>query len=185
MDQLHNSKIIAASKLWLEEIVIGLNLCPFAKHALGSIEFSLSEAQDQEHLLADLEQACLKLQSDDGIETLLLIHPYVLQEFDVYNQFLAYADGLLEVMQLEGEVQIASFHPNYQFAETDFESAENFTNRSPYPMLHLLREASVERAISSYSEVDSIAQRNIQTMQELGSENLKSRLSALQVVAKK
>lgn len=179
-----NSKIITASKLWLEQIVIGLDLCPFAKHALGSIEFSLSEACDEQHLLVDLEQALLKLKGDTRVETLLLIHPNVLQDFDVYNQFLAYADGLLEIMQLEGEIQLASFHPDYQFADTDFESVENFTNRSPFPMLHLLREASVERAVSSYPDVDSIPQRNIEIMQQLGSANLKSKLSELQAIAK-
>lgn len=181
---MQNSKIIMASKLWLEEIVIGLDLCPFAKHALGSIEFSLSEAQDEQHLLVDLEQALLKLKSDNSVETLLLVHPNVLQNFDLYNQFLAYADGLLEVMQLEGEVQLASFHPDYQFADTDFESAENYTNRSPFPMLHLLREASVESAVSSYPDVDAIPQRNIERMQELGTAKLKSKLSALQAAAK-
>lgn len=181
---MKNSDIITATEQWLQEIVIGLDLCPFAKHALGSIEFSLSEASDEQHLLADLEQACLQLKNDTSVETLLLIHPNVLQDFDAYNQFLGYADGLLEVMQLDGELQVASFHPDYQFADTDFESAENYTNRSPFPMLHLLREASVELAISSYSDVDEIPQRNIETMQQLGSEKLKSILSALQAVTK-
>lgn len=181
---MQNSKFIIATKLWLEQIVIGLELCPFAKHALGAIEYSLSEAQDERHLLADLEQACLKLKSDAGVETLLLIHPNVLQDFDVYNQFLAYAEGLLEVMQLEGEIQLASFHPDYQFADTDFDSAENFTNRSPFPMLHLLREASVEHAVSSYPDVEAIPQRNIERMQELGTAMLKSKLSAMQAAAK-
>jgi hypothetical protein len=179
-----NSEIITATKQWLQEIVIGLDLCPFAKHALGSIEFSLSEAPDEQHLLADLEQACLLLQNDSRVETLLLIHPNVLQDFDAYNQFLSYADSLLDAMQLEGVIQVASFHPEYQFAETDFESAENYTNRSPYPMLHLLREASVELAIDSYPDVDAIPQRNIGTMQHLGSKNLKSKLLALQTVSK-
>ena len=181
---MKNSKIITATEQWLQEIVIGLDLCPFAKHALGSIEFSLSEAADEQHLLADLEQACLQLKNDTRVETLLLIHPNVLQDFDAYNQFLAYADDLLEVMQLEGEIQVASFHPDYQFAETDLESAENYTNRSPFPMLHLLREASVELAITSYPDVDAIPKRNIETMQQLGSTHLKSKLSAMRAVAK-
>jgi hypothetical protein len=145
-----NSKSITATQQWLEEIVIGLDLCPFAKHALCSIQYSLSEASDVLDLLADLEQACLLLKNDTSVETLLLIHPNVLQDFDAYNQFLGDADDLLDVMQLDGELQVASFHPDYQFADTDFESAENYTNRSPFPMLHLLREASVEHAISSY-----------------------------------
>ncbi|MFT5574288.1 MAG: hypothetical protein ACI9FR_003230 [Cryomorphaceae bacterium] len=179
-----NSEIITSTKQWLQDIVIGLDLCPFAKHAAGSIEFSLSEATDEQHLLADLEQACLLLQNDSRVETLLLIHPNVLQDFDVYNQFLTHADSLLDAMQLEGVIQVASFHPEYQFAETDFESAENYTNRSPYPMLHLLREASVELAIDSYPGVDDIPQRNIATMQQLGSKKLKSKLLALQSVSK-
>jgi hypothetical protein len=181
---VRNSEIITATQQWLQEIVIGLDLCPFAKHALGSIQFLLSEASDEQHLLADLEQACLQLKNDISVETLLLIHPNILQDFDAYNQFLGYADGLLEVMQLDGELQVASFHPDYQFADTDFESAENYTNRSPFPMLHLLREASVELAISSYPDVDEIPQRNIETMQQLGTEKLKSILSALQAVTK-
>lgn len=184
LERLQSSKTIAATELWLEEIVVGLNLCPFAKHALGSIEFCLSEARDEQHLLVDLEQACFKLKDDSSVETLLLIHPDVLQGFDAYNQFLAYVDSLLKAMQLEGEIQVASFHPDYQFADTDFDSAENFTNRSPFPMLHLLREASVERAIHSYTDIDTIPQRNIERMQELGSAYLKSRLLALQATAK-
>ena len=181
---MRNSEIITATQQWLQEIVIGLDLCPFAKHALGSIQFLLSEASDEQHLLADLEQACLQLKNDISVETLLLIHPNVLQDFDAYNQFLGYADGLLEVMQLDGDLQVASFHPDYQFADTDFESAENYTNRSPFPMLHLLREASVELAISSNPDIDDIPQRNIETMQQLGAEKLKSILSALQAVTK-
>jgi hypothetical protein len=179
-----NSKSITATQQWLEEIVIGLDLCPFAKHALCSIQYSLSEASDVLDLLADLEQACLLLKNDTSVETLLLIHPNVLQDFDAYNQFLGDADDLLDVMQLDGELQVASFHPDYQFADTDFESAENYTNRSPFPMLHLLREASVEHAISSYPDVDEIPQRNTETMQKLGAEKLKSILSALQAVTK-
>ena len=177
---MKNQKYMSATKRWLDEIVIGLNLCPFAKHAVESIEFLVSEAQDQEQLLVDLEQACLTLNSDASIETLLLIHPNVLQEFSAYNQFLSYADALLEVMQLDGEIQVASFHPHYQFAETDIDSAENFTNRSPYPMLHLLREESVARAVETYPDVDAIPQRNIQTMHKQGSVKLQTTLSAIQ-----
>lgn len=177
---MYDLKVIDATKTWLEEVVIGLDLCPFAKHALSATEFSFSEARDDEQLLIDLEQAFIKLSADPSIETLLLIHPHVLQNFFAYNQFLSSVDDLLELMQLEGEIQVASFHPDYQFSETDFESAENFTNRSPFPMLHLLRETSLERAIDSYEDVDEIPQRNIQRMQKIGAVELKEKFLAIQ-----
>lgn len=170
---------IEATKKWLDEFVIGLNLCPFARHAVPSIEYIVSDASTEQQLLADLEQALLKISEDPAIETLLLIHPLVLLEFTLYNEFLSVVDALLQAMNLEGEVQVASFHPDYQFADTHELAADNFTNRSPYPMLHLLREASVEKAVNSHPDVDDIPSQNIKQMRELGYATLSNRLNKL------
>src|SRR5690606_37616422 len=127
---------------------------------------------DIEGLLQDLEQALLELQRlpAEQRETTLLIHPRVLQDFHDYNDFLDQADALLELMDLQGELQIASFHPQYRFAGTQPDDIENYTNRSPYPMLHLLREASISRAVDSALDADAISERNIRTLQRLGHE---------------
>ena len=156
------SKILADVQNWVDSFVAGMNLCPFAKPELTSEELLLTA------LHAELEL----LNNDQSIETTLLIHPGVLREFDQYNQFLNYAEALIIQMALEGIYQIASFHPDYQFENTDPTAAENYTNRSPYPMLHLLREESLETAIASYPEVEQIPGRNIELMQRLGKTEL-------------
>jgi len=122
------------------------------------------------------------LNADSSVETTLLIHPGVLQDFYAYNRFLAYTDSLLVEMGLEGVYQVASFHPNYQFEGTNTDDAENYTNRSPYPMLHLIREESLERVIADYPDIDQIPLRNIALMNELGQDRLQELLkSCLQV----
>lgn len=155
--------------------MVGLNLCPFAKTELinSRIRFTVTDATTEEQLLVALQAELELLNNDETIETTLLIHPKVLADFDDYNQFLNYADGLLEQMNLEGIYQIASFHPDYQFGGTHAGDAENYTNKSPYPMLHLLREASLERAIASYPNPGKIPERNIALMEEMGAEKLK------------
>jgi hypothetical protein len=124
-------------------------------------------------LLLDLHAELELSLGDDTIETTLLIHPYVLQDFYIYNDFLVLADALLEQMDLDGVFQIASFHPDYQFADTLPGDVENYTNRSPFPMLHILREASLSLAIDSHPDIDSIPQQNIRLMHEMGLERLK------------
>jgi hypothetical protein len=171
---------LSATKIWVEDTVIGLQLCPFAQQARNRIRYRVSEAKQEAALLKELQTELLALQSDDSIETSLLIHPYVLGDFAVYNQFLSIADELLEAMDLVGEIQIASFHPNYQFADTSEHCAENYTNRSPYPMLHCLRETSVSRAVDSHPNVHGIPQQNQAQLQALGYEFLRDRLRVLQ-----
>jgi uncharacterized protein len=167
---LDKEKVVARVSQWLESFVIELNLCPFAKKEFkqNKIRFVVSDADTEEKLLLDLSDELEFLQSNENTETSLLIHPSVLQEFGRYNQFLDYADQLLRELNMEGDFQIASFHPDYQFANTEQDDIENFTNRSPYPLLHLLREDSVERAVANYENAEMIPDNNIALMQELG-----------------
>jgi hypothetical protein len=167
--------ITAAVRHWLESVVIGLNLCPFARRELlhGRVRFAVSDATSEVRLLQALEAELEHLAEDAATETSLLVHPNVLQDFADYNQFLQLADGLLVQMRLDGVFQIASFHPDYQFAGTNADDAENYTNRSPYPMLHLLREDSLSRVIESTIDIDQIPLRNIRKMNQLGAEKLK------------
>lgn len=164
--------VIVRTRQWLERAVIGLNLCPFARaeHARGRIRIVASAATDQASLLEDLQHELLYLADADPArcETTLLVHPAVLGDFLDYNDFLDLADALLEDLGLEGVLQVASFHPAYQFAGTTVDDITNHTNRSPYPMLHLLREASVEKAVSTFPDVAGIAERNQQALRELG-----------------
>jgi hypothetical protein len=152
--------------------VIGLNLCPFADSAYrGSrVRFRVSVRRSAAGLVEDLREELTALQAADpaSCETTLLIHPWVLNDFMEYNEFLEVCDALVADLDLEGELQVASFHPHYQFADTQPEDIGNYTNRSPYPMLHLLRESSVERAIAAVGDTDEIYLRNIRTLRQLG-----------------
>jgi hypothetical protein len=163
---------IAATRLWLERAVIGLNLCPFAKavHAKGQVRWVLADAETPEALLETLAAELLALRdaSPEDVDTTLIVHPRVLGDFLDYNDFLEAADGLVAELGLEGVLQVASFHPQYQFAGTDADDIENFTNRSPYPTLHLLREDSVSRAVDAFPDPDAIVDRNIETLRRLG-----------------
>ena len=167
-------EIVAATKQWLEKAVIGLDLCPFARavHVRDQIRYAVSGAQTPEELLAGLvgELQDLVAADSDEIETTLLIHPKVLIDFLEYNDFLEVADAAVAELRLEGVIQIASFHPRYQFAGTKPEDIENYTNRSPYPMLHLLREASIERAVAAFPDASRIYEKNIATLRRLGPE---------------
>jgi len=166
--------VIAATQQWVESIVVALNLCPFAQRELtgGRVRFAATSVVSEDELLAVLQAELEMLTRDSAVETTLLIHPAVLADFFSYNQFLDRADRLLVDMGLEGVFQVASFHPDYQFSGTDSEDAENFTNRSPYPMLHLLREDSLHKAISEFPDVDQIPARNIERMNSLGKDRL-------------
>jgi len=165
-------EVIAATREWLEKAVIGLNLCPFAKavHAGNQIRYAVSDAQTREALLADLGRELQMLVAADraDVETTLLIHPPVLVDFLDYNDFLDIADAAVEKLGFAGTIQIASFHPQYRFADTEPDAIENFSNRSPYPMLHLLREESVEHAIAAFPDVARIPERNIETLRSIG-----------------
>lgn len=165
---------IAETRRWLERAVIGLNLCPFAKavYAKQQVRFVLSDATTPEALLHQLgeELALLRETPAERIDTTLLVHPQVLTDFLDYNDFLDDADALLEALDLDGDLQVASFHPDYQFADSHVDDLANCTNRSPYPTLHLLREDSVERAVDIYPDPDAIVARNIETLEKLGRE---------------
>jgi uncharacterized protein len=165
---------IADTRRWLERAVIGLNLCPFAKsvYVKEQVRFVLSEATDAEALLHDLHDELLWLQAADPqqTDTTLIVHPHVLGDFLDYNDFLDLADALVAELGLEGEIQVASFHPDYLFAGTASDDVSNFTNRSPYPTLHLLREASVGRAVAAFPDPDAIVERNVATLDALGVE---------------
>ena len=164
--------IVAITTRWVERAVIGLNLCPFAKavHAKGQIRYVVCPAITAEALLTALmdELQLLATTNPDDIETTLLIHPYALTDFLDFNDFLDTADVTIAALKLEGAIQIASFHPQYQFAGTDTDDISNFTNRSPYPTLHLLREASVTRAVAAFPNAGDIFEKNIATMTTLG-----------------
>jgi hypothetical protein len=169
-----NERAVAETRAWVERAVIGLNLCPFAKapQAKGQVRYVLSEAREPEALLAGLVDE-LKLLAEtpaERIETTLLIHPHVLADFADYNDFLGIAEDAIAELGLEGTVQVASFHPRYQFAGCAADDVTNATNRSPYPTLHLLREASVERAVAAFPEAEAIFEANMATMRRLGVE---------------
>jgi hypothetical protein len=163
---------IEQTQLWLQQAVIGLNLCPFAKavHAKGQIRWVLSEAQDEAALLETLKAELQTLATADpeALDTTLIVHPQVLADFLDFNDFLDLADGLLEDLGLDGTLQIASFHPHYQFAGTEPDEMGNFSNRSPHPTLHLLREASIDKAVTAFPEAEAIYERNIETLERLG-----------------
>lgn len=178
---MDHNPIIESTRRWVSDVVIGLNLCPFARREMlkERIRFTVTDADSEQALLLTLQNELLYLSEHPDVETTLLVHPAVLQDFLVYNEFLAVADGLLAHLELEGIYQVASFHPDYQFGGTEPEDAENYTNRSPYPMLHLLREASLERAIAGYPGAELIPEQNIALMNHLGADEMRRRLSRI------
>lgn len=186
MSQLENQPdvdIENRTREWVSEFVVKLGLCPFAHRAVStqSIRYSVSKAQSSVDLLQELERELDKLLENEDIQTSLLIIPTLLPDFDSYLDFLFYAEQFLAQAKLEGIFQLASFHPDYQFEGTIVDAAENYTNRSPYPVLHILRESDVEHAIAHYDgDGLDIAERNIKRMQELGSERLARALRDLQ-----
>jgi hypothetical protein len=171
-DTLTEKQIIALTSAWLEQVVIGLNLCPFAKpvHAKGQIDYFLSHACNETTLATDLRLAMQRLiaASPETMDTCLLIHPWALSDFIAYNNFLDIADEILDDLGLIGVLQIASFHPNYQFAGTTEDDVTNCTNRSPFPLLHLLREESLDKATAALPDASVIVDRNLETMSSLG-----------------
>ena len=174
--QPNEIEIINTVQRWVETFVVGLNVCPFAKREVvkNRVRYCVSQADSRELLTADLERELNRLKEDDAIETSLLIHPGVLQDFYDYNDYLYIANTLVRNMSLDGVFQVASFHPNYQFAGTEPADAENYTNRSPYPILHLLREKSLSVAIDAYPDAGDIPGNNIKLMNELGGEYLQN-----------
>jgi uncharacterized protein len=169
-----SQQAIAETRAWVDRAVIGLNLCPFAKavQAKEQIRYVVSEAADVEALLSVLRDEMDRLVATDAaeVDTTLLIHPQVLNDFLNYNEFLGAADELVEQLGYDGVLQVASFHPQFQFAGTVAEDVSNATNRSPYPTLHLLREDSIDRAVAAFPLAELIYEKNIRTLAALGSE---------------
>ncbi|MFZ9405455.1 MAG: DUF1415 domain-containing protein [Burkholderiaceae bacterium] len=178
---MNAANVIAATQRWLEAVVIGLNLCPFAKavQVKRQIRYSVTEVTDARALLDVLgDEMSLLVQADPGaIDTTLLIHPHALTDFVEYAAFLHQANRALRKAGFEGVLQIASFHPDYVFADGAPGDIENFSNRSPYPMLHLLREDSVARAVEAFPDAADIYERNIGTLRRLGHDGLRRLLT--------
>ena len=173
-----DEQVIAATRHWLERAVIGLNLCPFAKavHVKAQIRYVVSAATTPEALADDLQRELEFLAETNAelIDTTLLIHPQALADFLDFNDFLEVADGIVAELELDGILQVASFHPQFQFEGTEPDDITNYTNRAPYPMLHLLREDSVERAVAAFPDELAISEANIVTLEKLGSDGWKA-----------
>ncbi|KAF0815232.1 hypothetical protein IGB42_00310 [Andreprevotia sp. IGB-42] len=165
-------KVIAATRSWVEKAVIGLNLCPFAKavHVKEQVRYVVSEARHLDAFLEDLDRELDLLAAADPaqIDTTLLIHPTLLADFLDFNQVIGIAEEAVEEHELEGVIQIAAFHPQFQFEGTGPDDISNYTNRSPYPTLHLLREDSIARAAAAFPDASAIFGRNIAKLEELG-----------------
>jgi len=169
---MDDESVIAATRVWLEKAVIGLNLCPFAKavYVKNQVRIVVSSAKHLDGLLEDLDRELdfLAAASPEEIDTTLLIHPTLLPDFLDFNDFLQLVEAAVEEHELEGVIQVASFHPQFQFEGTEPDDMGNFTNRAPFPILHLLREASIERAVAAFPEAETIFERNIETLEKLG-----------------
>jgi uncharacterized protein len=163
---------IAETRAWVRRAVIGLNLCPFARavDVKDQIRYVFSDATDPETLLATLVVELQRLADTDPelVDTTMVIHPRVFADFEDFNDFLELADAAVEDLDLDGVLQVASFHPQFQFADTGPDDITNATNRSPYPTLHLLREESVDRAVAAFPEAEAIFERNMATLEKLG-----------------
>jgi len=168
------AEAVATTQIWLERAVIGLNLCPFAKavHVKQQIRYAVTGARTADELLAELEHELQTLAAADPeiLDTTLLIHPEVMGDFLDFHFFLAEADAAIRRLELDGVIQIASLHPHYEFAGSDAGNIDNFTNRAPYPTLHLLRESSIDRAVAAFPDAADIFERNIETLRRLGHE---------------
>ena len=164
--------VLDDTRRWVQRAVIGLNLCPFAKSVEVNqrLRVVASPARTPEDLLKELAHELLALNraDPDETETTLIVHPWVLNDFLDFNDFLGAADALVDDLELDGVLQVASFHPDYQFEGTDADDVDNLSNRSPYPTLHLLREESIERAIESMPDTDAIYEANIDTLRRIG-----------------
>jgi hypothetical protein len=173
--------IISQTKHWLRSFIIKLNICPFAKHVVekNTLKIAVSNVKTIEKGLEDLVMELMFLDQNAGVETTLLIFPTLCRDFFDYLDFVDMAEIVLHDQGYEGVYQLATFHPDYCFADTDFNDVSNYTNRSPYPMLHLLREDSVEKAIAHYGDTETIPKNNIATMHKLGLEQIKKLLAAL------
>ena len=172
--------VAGQTREWVSTVVVGSNFCPFAAQELArnSIRFSVSRETRLEECLEVLIDGCLQLDKDSQIETSLLVYPDAFADFEIFLAFVELAEDLLIDQGYEGIYQLASFHPHYRFAASDDDDPANYTNRSPYPMLHLLRESSVELALENYSHPERIPRRNVETAGALGLEKMQHMLDA-------
>ena len=172
-DTPQDTPALARTRAWVEHAVIGLNLCPFAKapQVKGLVRYVESAAEDPAALLVDLtaELQLLARKPAAQLETTLLVHPRVFTDFEDFNDFLGVAEEVVADLGLEGEIQVASFHPDYRFEGTAPDDITNATNRSPHPTLHLIREASIDRAVAAFPQAEAIYETNIETLERLGS----------------
>lgn len=172
------TEVLAATRLWLEKAVIGLNLCPFAKavYVKNQVRLVVSKARHADDLLEELDRELDLLVATPAseVDTTLLIHPTLFEDFLDFNDFLEVADGVVEEHELEGVIQLASFHPRFQFDGTELDDISNYTNRAPFAMLHLLREDSVEKAVEAFPEAEAIFEENIKTLEKLGHDGWKA-----------
>jgi hypothetical protein len=169
---MSDEAVLAATREWLEKAVIGLNLCPFAKavYVKNQVRLVVSHARHADDLLEELDRELdlLVATPAEETDTTLLIHPSLFEDFLDFNDFLEIAEGVVDEHELEGVIQLASFHPQFQFEGTEPDDIGNFTNRAPFAILHLLREDSVERAVEAFPEADAIFDANIKTLEKLG-----------------
>jgi len=183
VEEKNDQAVIEVTRRWVVDMVIGLNLCPFARRVSdsGLIRYAVTDAGDSEDLLVALEKELVALVASprSAVETTILIHPKALSDFSDYLVFLNYADSLVRRLGLLRTIQIAGFHPQYQFEGTTPESPENYTNRSPQPMLHLLREESVTEVSGDQAALAAIPQRNIKTLRSLGKAEILARLEKI------
>lgn len=180
---MQNTSIIEKTQQWIEAVVVGLNFCPFAKRELrkNAVRFILSESTDMQETLQQFIAECQFLDENPDTETTLLILPNGFEDFLYYLELTELAEDLLADQGYEGVYQVASFHPDYCFADVDSEDAANYTNRSPYPMLHLLRESSLDIAIDNYPDIDSIPENNMQKARSLGAEFFQTLLASTKI----
>ena len=175
---MSNEEVLNQTRHWLEKAVIGLNLCPFAKavYVKNQVRLVVSHARHADDLLEELDRELDLLVATPAteIDTTLLIHPTLFEDFLDFNDFLEVAEGVVDEHALEGVVQLASFHPKFQFDGTEPDDIGNYTNRAPFAMLHLLREESVARAVEAFPEAESIFEQNIATLEKLGLEGWKA-----------
>lgn len=169
---MSDAQVLEATRLWLEKAVIGLNLCPFAKavYVKNQVRLVVSKARHADDLLEELDRELdlLVASPADEIDTTLLIHPSLFENFLDFNDFLEVAEGVVDEHGLEGVVQLASFHPRFQFDGSEPDDISNYTNRAPFAIIHLLREASVERAVEAFPDAEGIFETNIATLEKLG-----------------
>lgn len=190
-DPLHDAAMQAvahATARWVDGFVIGENLCPFAKTPAhqGRVAYRVTLAREPSTVAEELAELLLELrEADPGqVETAFLVHPFALRDFEDYNDFLDVAEGLLEALGLERELQIASFHPRYCFDGADGDDPANYSNRSPFAMLHVLRQSSVGAAVDAHPNAEAIPERNIAHLRGLDAAALADRLQALRDAAR-